>query len=141
MIRPEGITFVSHDLSNLKPGYLDMGVPIHKDILQLNALREHKKQNTRLDVEVSESMVIIKRQDKMPLQVHYRGPGVNTDKRVKVFKKPISDLVLIRGRSNDEWISADDQAEINNSVAFENFVYQVSLVGEWKQIPKIDNKE
>ncbi|MDB5167609.1 MAG: hypothetical protein JWN26_754 [Candidatus Saccharibacteria bacterium] len=139
MIESEGYSFKSHNLSDLQIGSLDMGVPLHKKIVQLNALREHREDKTRLDVDISESMIVIKRQDDEPLQVQYRGPGVNTDKRVKVFKKPISDLVLIRGRSKNEWISAEKDVSINNDVAFDNFLYQVSLVAGWKQAPELDD--
>jgi|GEM_PF-2038169 len=141
MIKPEGFSFTSRDLSSLKIGSIDMGVPVHKNAVQLNALRQHKKDKTRLDVDITESMIVIKRHDNEPLQVKYRGSGVGTDKRVKVFTKPISDLVLIRGRSKNEWISADEDVSINNGVAFNNFLFQVSLVGGWKQAPKLDNQD
>lgn len=131
MLSPEGYQFQDGDLTLLDQGTFSLSVPTVKDIVQINTISPDGR--TSLSVELEKTMIVIQRQDGEPLQVEYRDHRTSNDRFIKVFRKPIQDLVLVKGRSQNEWTATGNDVHVQYRLGFDNLIDSVARYMHHKQ--------
>jgi len=132
-ISSEGYTFESRRLSHLDTGHLDLSAPFKGDIIRTESSNSEGFTELKLDIDQA-AMIVMSRKDNAPLQVE-SAVGYSGSKLGRVFRKPISELVLIKSPQGNEWTATGEGFKIGDEQAFANFIHKVALFGDEKQHP------
>jgi len=131
MIDRDGLSINSPELTKLKVGTLDVGVPLLDNVVQLHNLSIDAR--TRLAIDIEPAMVVMKRIDDEPLQIQRY---VKSQDLSNLFEAPIEDLVLIRGREKDSWTATGENVSIVDEDGFKDFIDTLTGFALAKQVDR-----
>ena len=129
MFNLEYFEFKSHHLTRLQIGSTSVGVPLYKDVVQINAMPSLRPSNerTRLDVNVAVGSIAITREDGAPIQVVHRP---TSEGFIKIFEEPVDQLFFLKGDSPHQWTAEVEESLIKSRAGFHRFLHHVYLIAE-----------
>jgi hypothetical protein len=126
MIGYENDSFRSAELSKLRPGNVELKVPLVNGIIQVHSVPIDK--HVPLFVKISESGIFIKRRKSKPIQIEVIMPvghdpytGTPVHETYTVFEEPVTDFTFVRGPRAELWTPVGNDVVIVNTPAIKEF--------------------
>jgi hypothetical protein len=138
MIGHENDSFMSAELSKLRPGSIELKVPLVNGIIQVHSVPIDK--HVPLFVKISESGILIKRRKSKPIQIEVIMPvghdpytGTPIHETYTVFKEPVTDFTFVPGPKADHWTTVGENVVTLDTPAIKEFAKVLGDVALHKQ--------